>query len=553
MAGDTPVKMQIYSSTPTKVTPYWKDKYERDAKRYWDIFYKKHQDKFFKDRHYLDKEWGSYFSDRQLTVLEIGCGAGNTVFPLLAKYPNIFVHACDFSPRAVSLVKAHKEFTENQVNAFVCNLTVDDLSKSISPSSVDIVTMVFVLSAVAPEKMPLVLHNIKKVLKPNGHVLLRDYANGDLAQERLISKDQKISENFYVRGDGTRAFYFSENFLTSLFKRNGFSAKEVGVCYKEVENRSKVIVMNRRWIQAVFSMDLYDASEFTNEVGLLVQQSGNHGLNVEKALKVPANQIEFDISESIAMEMFGMSPSIDEIIEINLRNYNFRIKGLTGEHQHTCRSTGLMLWESACLMCQVLADNPLIVSGKKMLELGCGCAGICSMVAVRSAELVVATDGDITAFDLLRQNVASNVLPVHSKKIVTELLEWGDKDHLRTVRDLSHDEGFQVIIGTDVTYNAESISPLFKTARGLIAFDQGNGELEPCLILCHVLRRVDEPSILTAASRFGFKLVDSWSVGSEDDQNSDGGIISSWFSHGINKEDFQNTALNILYFNVNSP
>lgn len=51
--------------------------------------------------------------------------------------------------------------------------------------------------------MHLVLQNIRRVLKPKGHVLFRDYATGDLAQERLTCKDQMISENFYVRGDGT--------------------------------------------------------------------------------------------------------------------------------------------------------------------------------------------------------------------------------------------------------------------------------------------------------------------------------------------------------------
>lgn len=36
---------------------------------------------------------------------QVGCGAGNTTFPLLATYPDLFVYACDFSPRAVNLVK----------------------------------------------------------------------------------------------------------------------------------------------------------------------------------------------------------------------------------------------------------------------------------------------------------------------------------------------------------------------------------------------------------------------------------------------------------------
>nr|QTZ19478.1 S-adenosyl-L-methionine-dependent methyltransferases superfamily isoform 1 [Bixa orellana] len=137
-------KIQIYSTTTTEVSPFWKEKYEREAKKYWDRFYRQHQDKFFKDRHYLDKEWGPYFSgDDRKVLLEVGCGAGNTIFPLISTNPNIFVHACDFSPRAIDLVKRHKDFTENHVSAFVCDLTMDDLSKQISPTSVDIVTMVF--------------------------------------------------------------------------------------------------------------------------------------------------------------------------------------------------------------------------------------------------------------------------------------------------------------------------------------------------------------------------------------------------------------------------
>ncbi|KAI8009984.1 Methyltransferase-like protein [Camellia lanceoleosa] len=46
---------------------------------------------------------------------------------------------------------------------------------------------IFMLFAVSPEKMPLVLPNIRKVLKPNGYLLFCDYATGDLAQWRMSS------------------------------------------------------------------------------------------------------------------------------------------------------------------------------------------------------------------------------------------------------------------------------------------------------------------------------------------------------------------------------
>lgn len=524
-------KIQIYSTPNNEVTPFWKEKYERDAKKYWDVFYKRHQDRFFKDRHYLDKEWGHYFSEaEEKVVLEVGCGAGNTIFPLAATYPGIFIHACDFSPRAVDLVKAHKDFEEAKINAFACDLTSDDLIKHIPPSSVDIVTMIFVLSAVSPEKMPLVLQNIRKIMKPNAYVLFRDYATGDLAQERLTCKDQKLSENFFVRGDGTRAFYFSEEFLTSLFQQNGFSTEECGLCCKQVENRSREIVMNRRWVQAAFRLDG----------------------EIHKIIKEPEDGFDIDISEGFAFEMFGISSPRDEIMEYKLRDWNFKIKLLSKEFQHTCKSTGLMLWESARLMASVLASNQTIVSGKKVLELGSGSGGICSMIATETADLVVPTDGDEKALELLYENIASNLEESLRAKLHIKKLKWGNKEHIESVKKLLNGEkGFDVIIGTDVTYVAEAIMPLFQTARELISTDGGNEEgSRAALILCHIFRRVDEASILSAASCFGFRLVDRWPNYTTTTENPSRSIISSWFEGRISEEDIENPALNIMYFQV---
>ncbi|PWA42059.1 methyltransferase-like protein 6 [Artemisia annua] len=224
--------------------------YVNESRKHWDNFYECPQNK---DRHYLEKDWGQYFHEENdilpsngKTILEAGSGTGNTIFPLAKKFPQLFVHACDFSHQAVTLVKSHTDFREDQMNVFVCNIAEDDLCDHITPASVDIVTLVFTLSAVSPEKMPIVLQHIGRVLKPNGYVLLRDYAIGDYAQAMLMNKNQVISENFYFRGDGTCcSFYFSEDLLSELFVSAGFTVVDVNTYNREIENRAKNITMQR--------------------------------------------------------------------------------------------------------------------------------------------------------------------------------------------------------------------------------------------------------------------------------------------------------------------
>lgn len=60
---------------------------------------------------------------------------------------------------------------------------------------------------------PQAVHNVARCLAPGGRLLFRDYAEGDLAQERLAGEGKggrRLGHNFYVRGDGTRCYYFTE-------------------------------------------------------------------------------------------------------------------------------------------------------------------------------------------------------------------------------------------------------------------------------------------------------------------------------------------------------
>ncbi|KAH7856429.1 hypothetical protein Vadar_001360 [Vaccinium darrowii] len=174
--------------------------FDDGGSKHWDKFYKRHQNKFFKDRHYLEKDWGKYFSDDSSA-----------------------------SPNGKVVLESHVDFNEDRVNTFLCDIVNDDLCDTMMPSSIDVVTL------------------------PDGHILMRDYAIGDYAQVELDKRNQMISENFYVRGDGTSAFYFSEEFLSTLFGSAGFTIVDIDVYSRQIHNRSRNITMSRRWIRAAFS------------------------------------------------------------------------------------------------------------------------------------------------------------------------------------------------------------------------------------------------------------------------------------------------------------
>lgn len=88
---------------------------EKNAKKHWDLFYKRNEVRFFKDRHWTTREFqellGLGNTDNAQTLLEIGCGVGNLIYPLLEDNINFkMIYACDLSPRAVDFVKVSIKF-----------------------------------------------------------------------------------------------------------------------------------------------------------------------------------------------------------------------------------------------------------------------------------------------------------------------------------------------------------------------------------------------------------------------------------------------------------
>lgn len=85
------------------------DKYEIEAAKSWDNFYKRNLSHFYKDRHYLHlvfQDLGVTPEDgKTRTLLEVGSGVGNAALPLLEVNPALRIVAIDFADSAIELLK----------------------------------------------------------------------------------------------------------------------------------------------------------------------------------------------------------------------------------------------------------------------------------------------------------------------------------------------------------------------------------------------------------------------------------------------------------------
>ena len=97
------------------------EKFQREAKKHWDLFYKRNETRFFKDRHWTIREFqelseADHGDQGRRVLLEVGCGVGNFAFPLLEETSSWFIYACDLSPRAIEMVQQNHNCQSDDVS-----------------------------------------------------------------------------------------------------------------------------------------------------------------------------------------------------------------------------------------------------------------------------------------------------------------------------------------------------------------------------------------------------------------------------------------------------
>ncbi|NXF09509.1 METL2 protein, partial [Smithornis capensis] len=197
-------------------------------------------------------------SDATYRILEVGCGAGNSVFPILkvlCNTPGTFLYCCDFASGAVELVKSHSAYNSAWCSAFVHDVCDDALPYPFPDEILDVILLVFVLSTIHPDRMQGVVNRLAKLLKPGGMLLFRDYGRYDTAQLRF-KEGHCLSENFYVRGDGTRVYFFTKDEVWNMFSLAGLTEVQHLVDRRLQVNRKKKVKMQRVWIQSKFQKPL---------------------------------------------------------------------------------------------------------------------------------------------------------------------------------------------------------------------------------------------------------------------------------------------------------
>jgi Methyltransferase domain len=261
-----------------RISPSKTHRDDEDIKA-WDRFYRNHQTNFFKDRHYLSVTFPCEFTFDIVSIptgtmihrclVEMGCGVGNALLPLLKNDSNASnpvderiqwtVYGFDLSKNAIDILRKDPRYIEasllERAKCDVCDISMPNVIPSYAHNVAHVTSLLFCLSAIHPSKHKTVLQNVAATLRPGEGVLIfRDYGRFDLAQIKLGTQPSKLlQDNFYRKHDGTKCYYFTVEDVEQLMEESGeFELLECKYIRRKYVNRSMQSERRRVWVQGRF-------------------------------------------------------------------------------------------------------------------------------------------------------------------------------------------------------------------------------------------------------------------------------------------------------------
>ena len=112
------------------------------------------------------------------------------------------------------------------------------------------------------------------------------------------------------------------------------------------------------------------------------------------------------------------------------------------------------LWPSSIALSEFLNENSELISGKKIIEIGCG-LGLSGIVAAKLGGVVTLTDYLPAALEFASYNWKLNF----SSDANVRILDWRSPGKISPV---------DVLIASDVAYESRAYNPLLKTMKSLL-------------------------------------------------------------------------------------
>lgn len=238
------------------------DECRRQAASLWDAHYAVNL-RNYHDRRYLHNEYPSLLCradgqpDGPVVVLETGCGVGNTLLPLLLHSPHVSAVGCDHAAGAVVRAneRLEREGLAHRGRAICWDLGQPPPEGELPASGFDTILSIFTLSALPPEALPLAFAHLVACLKPGGQLLIRDYGRLDMKQLKFAkAAGGRLGSGhgceWYARGDGTTALFFTTEAVATLARQAGLEVSSVAYDRRLVVNRADRLRMNRVWVVA---------------------------------------------------------------------------------------------------------------------------------------------------------------------------------------------------------------------------------------------------------------------------------------------------------------